>query len=379
MNVLELIETLDTGGAERMVSCLALSMRAQGDSVSIVCLRDLGRMPIPREHFDEAGVNLVELNKTDGFSPKAVRQLLDYVRDQNFDVIHTHNPQVNHYGALVARLGSIPVLVNTLHGTSTLGMPRWALALYRVSCAGTTRVVPVCKAVDVELRQRLGLSPYKTAVIYNGIDLSELQTLPVRAPDGEFVFGTMGRLVPVKDHRSLLEAFHIVKQRHAHCRLEILGFGELEDDLKNLAETLGISGSVVFRGFSSDVGSFLRGIDAFVLSSVSEGLPLTLLEGMAAGKPIVSTAVGGVPELVQDAECGWLSEPSQPQRLAEIMMQAVESPDLEEKGRRGRRQAIARYSVEAMTAQYRALFGELLGSRTPKSVRTETAVQQSRN
>jgi glycosyltransferase involved in cell wall biosynthesis len=361
MRIVELIETLGKGGAERMVSYLALSLSRQGHSVSIVSLRDIECLPIPRKQFDDAGVDIIELGKTDGFSRRALQRLVHYVRSRRFDVIHTHNPQMNHYGVLAARLGSVSVVVNTLHGLSTLDLPRWALLLYRLSSAFTDRIVPVCNAADNALRSRLGIAQSKRAVICNGIEVVALQAVPRRRSEGKVVFGAIGRMVPVKDHRSLLEAFAIVKLRYPQCRLELVGSGELEPELRRQARALGIEADTTLKEPDTDIVSFLAGIDIFVLSSISEGLPLVVLEAMVAGKPIVATAVGGVPELVREANCGWLCAPSSPQDLAMTMMRACDSSDKEEMGARGRRHAVSRYSADHMAAQYSALFAHLLG------------------
>src|SRR5260370_20171683 len=345
MRILELINRLNDGGAERVVSSLSLALQAQGNSVSIVCLRDLGRMPISRERLEDGGVELVEFQKGDGFSPRALGQLVSYLKSREIDVIHTHNPLVHHYGVLAALQTRSSIVVQTVHGISTLYMHRWAFALYRAACGLTDKVVSVCEAVNDAIRSRVKVSQKRTCVIDNGIELDELLAVPARDTGSPFVFGSIGRLVPVKDHSSLLQAFAILRQRGADCRLEILGIGKLESELRKMAQSLGVAEEVVFRGWSRDIAGFLSGIDALVLSSVSEGLPLTVLEAMAAGKPVVATAVGGVPEIIREAECGWLCEPSNPPTLAAAMIQAMDKERAEGKGARGGRQAIQPYST----------------------------------
>jgi len=163
----------------------------------------------------------------------------------------------------------------------------------------------------------------------------------------------------VKDHQTLLTAFANVKKYAPACRLEILGCGELLDDLEAQARALGIQGSVRFRGWSRGVAEFLAEIDGFVLSSKSEGLPMTLLEAMAAGLPVVSTAVGGIPEIVNSARCGWLAAAGDPAGLAGRMLEAHHAPDLPDRGSRAREAAAANYSVKSMADQYGRLFADL--------------------
>jgi glycosyltransferase involved in cell wall biosynthesis len=363
MRILQLINTLEPGGAEQIISTLSLQLRARGHKVYLVCLRDKGFMPVPQERFDAAGVEVESLNKNDGVSWQVLRDLASYARARRIQVIHTHNPLVHHYGVAAARLAGIPVVINTVHGTSTLDMGPWAKLLYWSCCRITSRVVSVCDAVERVVRSRFHLSARQCAVIPNGIDTQELAQLPPRPPDGHFVFGTMARLVPVKDHASLLSAFAKVREQQPNCRLEILGDGELEEELKGQAIRLGIGSFTTFHGWSSDIGTFLRRLDAFVLSSKSEGLPLTILEAMAAARPIVATSVGGVPEIVEAARCGWLCRPGDAAGLAAAMLQAADSSQLRQIAERGRRVAQARYSESAMVTSYEELFFQLLGAR----------------
>ena len=351
-----------------MAASLALSLRSRGASVRIVCLRNLGNMSIPEERFQKAGVELVPLCKNDGFSAKTLETLTRRMREWKIDVVHTHNPLVNHYGALAARLGGARVTVSTIHGISTLSMPDWAKALFWASCLITDRLVGVCPIVGETLRNRYLLEKEKTTVINNGIEQEKFLGVKPRPTDGRFVFGTVGRLVPVKDQRTLLEAFAMVLRSHPHGRLEILGDGELREDLEKRAQVLGVSEAVSFRGFSRDTAGFLAQLDTFVMSSLSEGLPLTVLEAMAAGLPIVATSVGGVVRLVEDAGCGWLCPPAQPAALARAMRQAMETESRTRMGEQGRAAVLRDYSVAKMSADYENLFVQLLNgnSTTPR-------------
>jgi glycosyltransferase involved in cell wall biosynthesis len=364
LRILEFIDRLDSGGAESMVACLALRLRQIGHEVHVVCLRDFGQMNVPAERFSENEVSLVEFGKTDGFSPAFVWKLARYLTEKRIDVIHSHNPLVTHYAAAASAIARIPVAVSTIHGTSTLGMARWAERLFSLSCMRNDRIVLVCKQVEQIFRQRYSRLRKRTAVIPNGIDVEGLLSVKARSHiQNEFVFGTIGRLAPVKDHSTLLIAFERIHKQFPFCRLEILGCGELLDDLRWLAASLGIESAVKFHGWSRDIAGFLGSIDAFVISSKSEGLPMTLLESMAAGVPVVATAVGGIPEVLETAGCGWLATPGDPVDLSEKMRCVMNAPDRFERGRRGRQAVLEQYSVESMAAQYEKLFVELASGR----------------
>jgi len=204
-------------------------------------------------------------------------------------------------------------------------------------------------------------------MIDNGVPLEPFLRIPSRPCNGDFVFGAVGRLVPMKDHLSLLEAFSIVSRQHPDCRLEILGDGPLRPALEAKIAALRLSEHVRLQGYSEDVPGFLTRVHAFVLSSITEGLPLTVLEAMASGLPIVGTDVGGVSEVVRKSGCGWLCPPSAPAQLARALVAVLESNDREILGRRARRFAEEGYSVSRMTAQYEHLFEEVLSKRQSRA------------
>jgi glycosyltransferase involved in cell wall biosynthesis len=363
LRILEFIDTLDTGGAERMVACLSLRLQQMGHEVHVVCLRDFGLMPVPAERFLESGVSLTELGKTDGFSPAAIWRLARFLKARQIEVIHSHNPLVTHYAAAAGKIAHTPVTVSTIHGTSTLAMPRWAEALFALSCGWNDRIVLVCRQVEEVFQQRYARLRDRTTVIPNGIEVDELLGVRRRGAMGQFVFGTIGRLAPVKDQQTLLVAFAQIHKRLPSCRLEILGSGELLEELRGLSATLDIDSAVKFHGWSRDIAGFLSGLDAFVLSSKSEGLPMTLLEAMAAGLPVVATAVGGIPEIVESAGCGWLAKPCDAESLAESMLRLMTAPDRLERGGRARKAAMEQYSVQSMAEQYENLFHKLMAAR----------------
>ena len=235
-----------------------------------------------------------------------------------------------------------------------------ARTLFLASCSVTTRVVPVCRSVYDVCKRRFYMGDKKLNVVHNGIELQTFLAIPSRAQHSSFVFGTVGRLSSVKDHDSLLRAFALLRNNLPQCKLRILGIGELKESLTQLTRELGIAEAVEFCGFSREIASFLEELDCFVMSSKSEGLPMALLEAMAGGLPVVSTAVGAIPELVEGCKCGWLCPPGNPAELARAMAHAVEAEDLQERGARARVSVSGSYSVTKMGDEYLSLFRDLV-------------------
>ena len=355
---MEVIDSLRVGGAERMILDLTMCLKARGHLVQIVCLRTSGPLEV---QASEAGIEVVAMGKGDGFSISTFQRMVDIFRRWRPDVVHTHNPLVHHYGSLAGRLTGAAGIVSTIHGINNISLkPGFREMVYGLSSPLTDRVVAVCPAAGEHFRHSMVISNHKLAVIDNGVPLEPFLKIPPRSPNGEFVFGAVGRLVPVKDHISLLEAFSKLGTKYPRCRLEILGEGPLRPILEAKITALNLHERVQLRGYSADVPGFLSRVHTFVMSSISEGLPLTILEAMASGLPVVATDVGGVAEVVSKSGCGWLCPPSAPDRLADALLAALESSDRGILGDRARTFAEQGYSVSRMTTQYEHLFEELV-------------------
>jgi glycosyltransferase involved in cell wall biosynthesis len=363
MRILELVSTLGYGGAERLVSNLALLLGSKGHTVHIASLREIEALPVGEGAFKDAGVEIVRLNKKDGFCYRTARRLMVYTRDQQFDVVHTHNPLVHHYGALAAWHSHHAVLVNTVHGVDTLRMPAWARAIFYGSCLGTDHIACVSRAVQEKVQRYAAAAGGRVSVIPNGIDLTPFLAVGPKPRSHTITFGTVGRFAPVKDQMTLLRAFAAVRGEDQDVRLRLLGEGELESKLKQFSREAGLGDVIEFHRPTQNVAGFLEGLDVFVLSSRSEGLPLSLLEAMAAGRPVVATQVGGIPEVVEPAACGWLCPPGDPAALAATLLRATKDVELPAVGQRGRAVAAARYSDRTMADGYISLFETLLVNR----------------
>jgi glycosyltransferase involved in cell wall biosynthesis len=357
VRIAEILNTLEIGGLERMVVDLSIQLQDGGHQPTVICLRGSGPLA---QSLAEHGIEAMALGKPEGFHGRTLKSLTAILRAGSFDVVHTHNPVVHHYGAIGGRLAGVPVIVNTRHGLGNYPRMPKTEKLFELACTLTDRVAVVCGAAR-DFFQRHSLIPRrKFTLIRNGIPLAKFLALPFPGASAPFVFGTVGRLVPVKNQRLLLEAFALLAARRPGCRLEILGDGPLREELGAFSRSLGIAGAVAFHGSSLEVPTFLRRLNTFVLTSSSEGLPLTILEAMAAGLPVVATAVGGIPEIIRAADCGWLCEESLPQALATQLAAAVDTREARSIGGRGRQYVAQEHSLEKMAQDYEQLFQSIL-------------------
>jgi glycosyltransferase involved in cell wall biosynthesis len=358
LRIVQLVEHLELGGLERLAVDLAIAQQQAGHRVMVYCLHQAGALA---GRLEAAGIPVVAFHKAPGFSPGTVLRMARRLGGDRVDVVHGHNPGVHHYAALAARLSGVPVCINTRHSAATSqGLPyqeryfRWVRPL-------TGHVVFVCGYVRRLLERELHYPPAKCSVILNGIPLEGFLARPA-APGSRLPrirFGTIGRLVPAKGHSVLIDAFARVCRQAPTAKLSIFGYGPLAAELGGQIERLGLAGRVRLEGRTGDSPGALQDLDVFVLSSLSEGLPLVILEAMAAGLPIVSTSVGGIPEVLAK-EPAWLCPPADAEALAAAMLQAAGCGDLRQRGESLRRQAAASYGLEHMARRYEELYRRLL-------------------
>ena len=284
------------------------------------------------------------------------------------DVLHIHNPfEYSIYGALAARPPRATKVVTTLHATAMFDrFSRKRAAGFWASTLLTNRVVAVCDEIRDVAAAKFKIPARKLAVVENGIDVTHYVSIPTRQRRDDVVFGAVGRMSWVKNQQLLIEAFAKVRSEHPSCRLRLLGSDPIEEPrLKALATTLGLDEAVEFCGFSHDVRGFLSEIDVFALPSRSEGLPLSLLEAIASGLPVVATDVGGVRKVVETTQSGRVCASNDVDALAAIMTATILDPDRLRNAGRSRQIVAERYSVERMTEDYDQLYRVLQPTVTP--------------
>jgi glycosyltransferase involved in cell wall biosynthesis len=283
------------------------------------------------------------------------------LREHRVDVVHAHNFGRFLYAGPAARLARVPVALYTEHSRTQPHERVLWLAQRRVSRLAQ-KVAAVSDNVRDHLVQVQGLPADRVVTILNGIDLDAYRLPPAERaaaraelglPPEAVVAGTVARLVPVKNQAMLLRA----AARVPGLWLALAGDGELRTDLEQLAGELGIADRVRFLGLRRDVPRVLAALDVFVMTSESEGLPIAMIEAMAAGLPVVATEVGGIPELVADGVSGRLV-PANDHEAAAAALAALASDPAQRHafGRAGCDAAGGKYSISAMVRAYTAIY-----------------------
>lgn len=294
----------------------------------------------------------------------AVFRLASSLRSFGADVAHFHTARGHTLGLAASRLAGTPVKVLSRRVDFPVGGNFLSKIKYGAS---VDAVVAITRAVK-DVLVAGGVSPESITVIHSGIDLEAFRTpadgtrvrdelgIPRTAP----LVGAVGALVPHKAQSYLLRAAKKLAEHRPDIRYIIAGDGELESELRSLANSFGINEIVTFAGFRRDIRAVLSALDVFVLSSVAEGLCTSILDAMATGVPVIGTSVGGVPEIVVDGECGMLVPPADPESLASAIGHVLESPSLREKFVAAGRDRVAGFSVRRTIEETEGLYLRLL-------------------
>jgi glycosyltransferase involved in cell wall biosynthesis len=353
------IWSLGLGGAEQVVIQLASESLRRGDEVSVFTLNAPGTFAAQAA---AGGVRVISVAKRSRYDLTVLARLAGEFRRARLDVVHTHLWGAHVWGRLAAALARVRVVVATEHNLDTW-KPRGYFIVDRLLSRLTTHLVAVSGPVR-DFYEQHGVGVGRWHVIRNGIAVAP-QTLrrlgdahrALGLADGDRVIGWVGRLVPAKAPGDFLEAVSLAATRVPRLRAVIVGDGPLRQEAEARARELGLQQRVVFAGLRTDVSDLLSGMEALVFSSEREGLSIAMLEGMAAGVPIVATRVGGTPELVEDGRTGLLVPAHAPAELADRIARVLEDAPLASALARGARDTIAaRFSFDAMASAYEELY-----------------------
>jgi len=342
---------LATGGLERLLVEFARRVDSSRYRQQFAALGDIGG---PAEEIAALGCPVHGLTESVGDGKWArVRQLARILREQQIQIVHTHNTYAHFYGTIAAKLAGVPTVINTQHGRGC-GSHWKQRAHFFLANRMTRRVLAVSEDSARICRQQDLCSRNKIEPLWNGIDLSRFSYHgPARKPHAISV----ARLSPEKDFPTLLHAVRQVVDRIPEFRLTIVGDGNERQRLEELTSQLQLTEQVTFLGERSDVPDLLREAGLFVSATSTEGISLTLLEAMAVGLPIITTRVGGNPEVVDDGVTGHLVPPADPTSLAEAICDHLQQPDTwEAMGTLSRSRVEQQFDINRMIHDYEHLY-----------------------
>lgn len=369
IKIVYVIGQLDCGGAERQLLELATRLPRSVFEPVVCSLRDVG--PIGQE-MEKAGVRVVPLRKRPGIFSFCTLALYRLVRAERPAILHTYLFSAGWRGLLVARLTRVPVAISSarnvdIHGSFLL------TAFERLLAHITDLVIANAESVKEYVSRAHGIAAAKIHVIYNGISMDRIARGVASAAAGIAsdrwgvglrTVAMIASLTPKKDHETFLSAARIVRNQLPETRFLVVGDGALRARLEARVREMGLEESVIFTGEIDDAAALLAAVDVSVLTSLKEGCSNTVLESMAAGKPVVATRVGGTPELVDDGVTGFVAPAGDAEGIARRVIELLSDPDLRRRmGDAGRARAWERFGAERMVEETTELYLSILRER----------------
>jgi glycosyltransferase involved in cell wall biosynthesis len=361
-----------------------LARRLRGECRFVfVCLDALGALG---QELRAEGFLVSVLARRPGVDWRSAVHLAQVLRRERVDLVHAHQYTPFFYTLLARVLCRRPPILFTEHGRHYPDFPRAKrIMANRLLLERRDRVVGVGRAVRQALIDNEGLPPGRTEVIYNGVDTAGFANgghdeAVIRREIGvglhDLVILQVARLDYLKDHATAIRTVGRVAVHHPGVRLVLVGEGPEGDKIHALVNRHHVEANVRFLGLRKDVGRLLRAADLFLLTSISEGIPLTVIEAMAAGLPVIATRVGGLAEMVEDGTTGHLAPSGDDAALAGYILRLAGEPELRRAmGRRGQERARSVFSEGQMHGHYLALYRTMLrGGRGPSARRSPAGV-----
>jgi glycosyltransferase involved in cell wall biosynthesis len=364
--VLQVVLSLTPGGTEGLVVEICRRL-APEFGVAVCCLDNEGEWAAD---LQARGVEVKALRRRPGFRPQVGHAIARFAEERQIDVLHCHQYSPFVYGRFAAFWNRRLKIIYTEHGRLSDARPSWKR---RLANPWLSRFDGSIVAVSHELRDYMIAARFpsdRVEVVHNGV---EPATVPSAADcwrarqqlgldDRAFVVATVARLDPVKDLMTLFEAFAKVRLRVPSAQLLVVGGGPERDRLAARAAQPDLAGSVHMTGYRSDVRALLPAADVYTSSSISEGVSITILEAMAAGIPVVATAVGGTPEVLPEESAGGILVPC---RDAERLASAIVSLALDQRQRAvmaaaGRRRLESSFTIDRMVDDYARMYRGLV-------------------
>tara|TARA_Y100000296_G_scaffold87150_1_gene130085 strand:+ start:1088 stop:2185 length:1098 start_codon:yes stop_codon:yes gene_type:complete len=359
INVLHVTYDMRIGGTEMVIKNIIEGNQDEAINMSIFCIEEpLGPWG---KSMRASGLSITCRARVPGFDVKLIMALRKHILIHKIDIVHCHQYTPWVYGTFAAALTKARV-VFTEHGRFYPDSSSWKRKIVNPFLLNfTSRVTAISQATKEALVEYEFVPKSKIEVVYNGISpLSQAhQTAAIKKDFGipveSFVFGTVARLDPIKNQKMMLRAFAEVLKKRTNIFLVIVGDGEMREELEQLTSSLNIERNVVFTGYNSTPSELIESFDVFLLSSLSEGTSMTLLEAMSLGKPCIVTDAGGNPEVIEHNFNGLVCPNNDQDSFAQACL-SITDRNLLEMSRNCMRRFNEKFSVQSMLTQYNRIW-----------------------
>lgn len=369
MRILQVLFKLSHGGAERLALTILDGTRQRVEG--IVCgVFDTGG-PL-EDVIDKMALPHISIDAQRKGKLKSWIELYRLIKKENIDIVHIQSAYLLLYAFIPAKLAGAAV-VYTEHSKYYIETTPILPNVIRIFAPFISKITTVSRDLQFFFMDYLGQPERRLTVIPNGVDATLFtphgpSERGMGIPnDGRLVFGTVARMTEAKDHDNLLRAFQKVRSTRQDVLLALVGDGETRDHVEQMVVDLGLSDAVLLLGRKDDIPSWLRAMDIFVLPSQREGAPISILEAMSCGIPVVATNVGGVSEILVDGENGRVVPPNNHESLAEAMLWMAENPEGRSRlAEAGLEAIVARFSHCSMCRRYLELYDGVMSRRAAK-------------
>lgn len=372
INILYLADGRQLGGGQKVTQELFEKVKEPPFRKYLVSLYNSNKEKnVFYEKLVAKGYNVISLRMRGLYDISCIPKLIRICRENEIQLIHTDSPRTDLVGLLAAKLMRVSI-ISTFHSSyaKTLKEKIYRLVQLRILYRFIDRVITVSKA-SRKFLTKSGVSSERIKVVYNGIsaetikgDISGIQLMKdSRTRQSHIVF--IGSLIPGKGINYLINAMAQVIRKFKNIELLIVGDGPELKRLVNQAEKLDIGDSVHFNGYVNNPREYINLANFLVLPSISEELPLVLLEAMRESKAVIATKVGGIPEVVQDSETGTLVEPENSAQLAQAMLKLLQNPEkCKDMGKRSRKRLLQNFTVERMIKEVTSIYLDVIKATT---------------
>lgn len=365
VKVMHITYDMRIGGTEMVIKNLIECNSDQKLEMSLFCIES--PLGIWGEELKGSGTPVAIKERLPGFDLKLVRAIRRHIKKNRIDIVHCHQYTPWVYGVLAAAFTKTKVIF-TEHGRFYPDFSSWKRKLINpLLMYFTNKVTCICNATKLALSQYENIKEQDIDVVYNGINKVTVNQSPMtireqyKLPSHAFIFGTVARLDPIKNQLMMIEAFAKAMSEKQDAFLMIVGDGEMRTELENKVDELKIRRKVIFTGYIPFPGNIINAFDIFLLSSLSEGASMTLLEAMSLSKPCIVTDAGGNNELILNGYNGIVTENQNTVAYSEAIISMYSDKDLQKQySEASLERFVNTFSVDKMSSQYHKYYFEML-------------------
>jgi len=366
VRILFLVATFENESDRRIALTLARALNPKQFEIYAACMFKGG--PLANE-FRQCCKEVVSFNMRNIFDARVIYRIYSFLKKNRIRILHTHLLRSDLYGGLAGKLAGLPIILSTKHNMNSYTAQGKLIHsfLFRLSSYFPTHIIAVSEALKSYFISMIHVKREKIFLIHNGIPIDKFSSEfnihtadKLNSSNTSFKVGFLGRLVREKGLAYLLHAFHQLNAKD-NLTLFIVGEGPQKTFLQKLCRKLEITDNVQFLGYRTDIEHILSLLDLVVLPSISEGLPMVLLEALSAAKPVIATRVGGIPEIIKHGKTGILIPPRDAAAISQAIMQIIQNPTLARTlARNGHRFVKNNFNQAKMIKQYNRIYSHCI-------------------